>query len=200
GATAGAFTLHASDASSNGFVTVFPCTATRPMASSLNATAGVNITNHLQVALNATGEVCIYVAAAMHITLDMSGWFGSSATTSYVAVTPYRAVDSRNGIGMTGGIAAGANRAVTLAPSTSLPAAATVRAVLANVTSTQATASGFITVHPCLSPVPSVSMVRFSAGANAATMVAGIDDASGRWCLYSSQFTHVIIDVTGYWA
>lgn len=200
GAAAGAFTLHASDASSNGFVTVFPCTATRPMASSLNATAGVNITNHLQVALNASGEVCIYVAAAMHITLDMSGWFGSSATTSYVAVTPYRAVDSRNGIGMTGGIAAGANRAVTLAPSTSLPAAATVRAVLANVTSTQATASGFITVHPCLSPVPSVSMVRFSAGANAATMVAGIDDASGRWCLYSSQFTHVIIDVTGYWA
>ncbi|MFM2182224.1 MAG: hypothetical protein RJB61_518, partial [Actinomycetota bacterium] len=200
GAVAGAFTLHSSDASANGFVTVFPCTTTRPATSSLNATAGINITNHLQVALNATGEVCIYVSSAMHITLDMSGWFGSAATTSYVAVTPYRAVDSRSGIGLTGGLTAGANRPVTLAPSDVLPAAATVRAVLANVTSTQASSSGFITVHPCLSPVPSVSMVRFIAGVNAATMVAGADDSSGRWCLYSNQFTHVIIDVSGYWA
>ncbi|MEY4607596.1 MAG: hypothetical protein RLY45_2356, partial [Actinomycetota bacterium] len=23
---------------------------------------------------------------------------------------------------------------------------------------------------------------------------------SGRWCLYSNQFTHVIVDVSGYWA
>ncbi|MGA0894164.1 MAG: hypothetical protein ACO3S5_06030, partial [Ilumatobacteraceae bacterium] len=74
------------------------------------------------------------------------------------------------------------------------------RAVLANVTSTQSSSSGFITVHPCLSPVPSVSMVRYTTGVNAATMVAGADDASGRWCLYSNQFTHVIVDVSGYWA
>lgn len=200
GAAAGAFTLHAVDPSASGFVTVFPCTATRPTISALNVTKSIGVTGHLQVQLNASGEVCIYVSAAMHLILDMSGWFGASATTSYFAVTPYRAVDSRIGLGLSSGIAAGSNRAVTLAPSLALPAAATVRAILGRVTSTQATATGFITVHPCLSPVPAVSMVRYVAGSAVGALVAGIDDSSGRWCLYSNQFTHVVVDVVGYYA
>ncbi|MFZ9629672.1 MAG: SpoIID/LytB domain-containing protein [Ilumatobacteraceae bacterium] len=200
GAIAAAFTLHANDPDANGAVTVYPCTATRPAVSSLNATAGVSITNHVQVALSGTGEVCIYVAKTMHITLDMSGWFGSGGTASYYAVTPYRAVDSRVAKGISGALTAGSNKAVTLAPSSSIPAAATVRALVASVLSTQATATGFITVHPCLATVPSVSMVRYVAGVNAATLVVSPDDSSGRWCLYSNQYTHVIVDVSGYFA
>jgi hypothetical protein len=200
GATAAAFTLHASNPAASGSVTVYPCTSTRPSVSSLNATVGINITNHLQSALSATGEVCIYVSKAMHITLDMSGWFGSTGAAMYYAVTPYRAVDSRAAKGISGALTAGSNKAVTLAPSTSLPTPASVRAVVASVLSTQAAATGFITVHPCLATPPAVSMVRYIAGVNASTLVVGSDDASGRWCLYSNQYTHVIVDVSGYFA
>ncbi len=43
-----------------GFATLYPCTATRPTASTLNYTPGVNIANATTVALNTNGEVCVY--------------------------------------------------------------------------------------------------------------------------------------------
>ncbi len=54
-----------------GFATLYPCTATRPTASTLNYTPGVNIANATIVALNTTGEVCIYTHATSHYALDV---------------------------------------------------------------------------------------------------------------------------------
>jgi len=54
-----------------GFATPYPCTATRPTASTLNYTPGVNIANATIVALNTTGEVCIYTHATSHYALDV---------------------------------------------------------------------------------------------------------------------------------
>ena len=200
GATAVALTVHSTGALSTGHATVYPCTATVPRVSSLNATKGIGITNHVEVGLSGAGEVCVYVASAMHITLDVSGWYGSAATTQYFAVQPVRVVDTRNGTGLVGGFTAGANRAVTLAGANGLPAAATLKAVMAQVTSVGAPSTGYLTVHPCQSPVPGVSMVRYVTGANAATSVAGIDDASGRWCIAANTATHVLVDVNGWFA
>jgi hypothetical protein len=170
----------------------------------LNVGAGRHVTNHAQVSISSGGEVCIYVSATMHVVLDMSGWFGATATTRYFAVSPYRAVDTRKSVGLSGAFAAGANRAVTLAPSPSpvdgLPSAATVRAVFAVVAAVQPVASGYLTVHPCQSPVPAVSMVRYVSPNNTANGVTAVDDASGRWCIFSSASTHVVIDVNGYFA
>jgi hypothetical protein len=200
GATAVALTVHSTGALSTGHATVYPCSATVPRVSSLNATKGIGITNHVEVGLSVAGELCVYVASAMHITLDVSGWYGSAATTQYFAVQPVRVVDTRNGTGLVGGFTAGANRAVTLAGTNGLPAAATLKAVMAQVTSVGAPATGYLTVHPCQSPVPGVSMVRYVFGANAATSVAGIDDGSGRWCIAASTSTHVLVDVNGWFA
>lgn len=204
GATAVAITLHSTDPTRDGYLTVYPCSATRPTASALNVSLGRHATNHVQVALSGTGELCVFVSVAMHVVVDMSGWFGTAATTRYFAVEPYRAIDTRIGLGLSGAFAAGANRSITLAPSpspnTSVPSAAVVRALFAVITAVRPAAAGYLTVHPCQSPVPSVSMLRYVTADNAANGVAAIDDASGRWCIFASASTHVVLDVNGYFA
>jgi hypothetical protein len=200
GATAAAMTVMGLSAAGDGYLTAYPCTATRPGVTSLNTTKGIAVANHVEVGLAATGEVCVFVGAAMHVTVDVSGWYGAAATTQYVAMTPTRVVDTRRNLGLAGGFTAGANRALTLAGRAGLPAAATLKAVVGQVTTVDAASTGWLTVHPCQSPVPSVSMVRYVAGNAAATSVVGADDASGRWCIAASAAVHVLIDVNGWFA
>ena len=199
-ATSAALTVHALGATAGGYVTVYPCSATVPLVSSVNAAAGVAVTNHVQVQLSASGEVCVYTNTPMRVILDVSGWFGPTATAQFYAVTPFRAVDSRINLGVRGRFVPGVNRAVTLAGTNGLPAAGLLRAVVAEVTSVGATRAGWVKVHPCMSPVPAVSVVRYIANVNAAATVAGGDDANGRWCVVTSSAVHVLVDISGYFA
>lgn len=203
-ATGAALTLHAMSATGDGFLTAYPCGATVPVVASATVNKGGSVTNHAQVLVGG-GEVCLFVSAPMHVAVDVSGWFGPTATTEFFAVTPVRAVDSRNGTGLpTGPLtkvnSLGTSRAVTLAGVNGLPPASALRAVMANVVGVGATAAGFLTVHPCMANAPSVSMVRYSVGSNAAASVAGVDDASGRWCITASSTVHVVVDVNGWFA
>lgn len=202
GATAATFTLHGTAATGAPAVTVYGCTAGRPGVTSLAATAGADITNQVFSNISSTGEVCVYVggSGSLHLTLDISGWFGSAATTSFFVVPPARVVDTTRNIGLVGGFAAGQNRAIAMAGRGRLPAAGTLKAVVATVTATGAAAAGYLTVHPCQSPVPGVSMVRYVPATVAATSVAGMDDGAGRWCIASNVAVHVVVDVTGYYA
>ena len=200
GATAAALTLHATNAAGTGYATVYPCAAQPPVVSSLNTVTGSSVTNHVQVALDGSGRICVFVSTAMHVVVDLSGWFGAAASTQFFAVPPFRAVDTRTGVGLSGAFSAGANRAVTLAGSGGLPSAATLRAVMAEATAVAPGGVGYLTVHPCLPAVPSLSMVRYATGANAANPVAAPDDPTGRWCIAASAATHVLVDVSGYFA
>jgi hypothetical protein len=200
GATGAALTVQSIGATRNGYVTVYPCTATVPYVSSVTVNTGVSLTNHVETMLDGSGQVCIYVSAPMHIIVDMSGWFGPTATSEYYAITPVRALDTRYNTGLVGGFTANVDRAITLAGTNGLPAAGTLRAVMAQVTGVSASAAGYITVHPCMSPVPAVSMVRYIPGSAAATSVAGPEDAAGRWCISTSTSVHVLVDINGYFA
>ncbi|MDO8361748.1 MAG: SpoIID/LytB domain-containing protein [Actinomycetota bacterium] len=200
GATAAALTLHATGATAGGYATAYPCTASPPAVSSINVVSGASVTNHVEVALNGAGEVCVFISTAMHVTVDLSGWYGAAATSEFYAITPVRALDTRYGVGLSGAFAAGVDRSVTLAGANGLPAAGTLRAVMAEVTAVAPTSAGYITVHPCVVPLPNLSMVRYLAASNAATAVAGADDASGRWCITTSNSVHVLVDISGYFA
>jgi len=200
GATGVALTVHSTGATASGWATVYPCTNTVPLVSSLNVVSGSGVTNHVEVALSGAGEVCVHVSTAMHVTVDLSGWFGVTATTSFYAVSPYRALDTRNGIGLSGKFSPNSSRVLPLAGQQGLPPAATLRSVVAQVTALYPSSSGFLTVHPCLATAPNVSMVRYSSIGNAATTVVGVDDASGRWCILANTSIHVLVDVSGYFA
>ena len=197
-ATAIAVTVHSSNAVGDGFVTIWPCEAERPTTSVLNTTTGASVTNHTQVGLDPDGGVCMYAQTAMNLVLDISGWFGPTATTAFHALMPYRLMDTREDVGLAGAFAAGQNRAITVVGSGGVPPAG-AQAIAAEVTSVDAAATGYINVHPCLTPVPTISMVRNFAHTTAATTVTGIVDADGRWCLQPNVAMHMLIDVSGWY-
>lgn len=200
GSTGAALSVQAIDPTGDGYVTVYPCSASVPVVSSVNVVTAGNIANHVAVALSGTGAVCVYVSTPMHLIVDLSGWFGPGASTQFHAMTPVRALDTRNGIGLAEAFVGGANRAIGLAGTKGLPDAATLRAVVGQVTAVSATGVGFLTVHPCAATVPEVSMVQTWSGANVASLVIGADDGLGRWCLAASKSMHVLLDVSGYFA
>lgn len=55
-----------------GYVTLFPCQDTRPLASSLNYVGGVNGANDVVAQLSSDGKLCAYVFAGTHLVLDVS--------------------------------------------------------------------------------------------------------------------------------
>jgi len=140
----------------------------------------------------------MYNQTSMHLVLDVSGWFGPTATTLFHAVTPYRLLDTRVNNGLAGAFSAGQNRAIRVTGAGGVPASG-VAAIAAEVTSVGATSAGYITVHPCLTPIPTISMVRNLANTIAATTVTGIVDSAGRWCLQTSVAMHALIDVSGWY-
>ena len=71
-------------------------------------------------------------------------------------------------------------------------------AVALNVTVTQPTAAGFVTVYPCGVDIPAASNLNFVAGDTIPNAVIAKLGTNGRVCLYTNVATHLIVDVTGY--
>lgn len=196
GARGAALTLHALGATGAGYATVYPCDTTRPSVSSINVVSGSNVTNHVETALATAGTICVYASVAMHLAVDVSGWYGSSASSLYRAMNPQRIVNTRTGLGIAARLTAGANPTVTIGGVAGVPSSAS--AVIAEVIAVAPSATGWLTVHPCLATVPSLSMNRYVTGTSAATAVSGVLSATDTWCVYTSAATDVIVDVSGY--
>ena len=67
-----------------------------------------------------------------------------------------------------------------------------------NVTVTEATGSGFITVYPCGAAQPTASSLNYTAGQTVPNMVIAKIGTGGQVCLFNTNPTQLIVDVTGY--
>jgi len=56
-----------------GYLTVYPCDAARPNASSLNFVAGQTVANAVITKIGAAGTVCVFTTAATHLVVDVTG-------------------------------------------------------------------------------------------------------------------------------
>ena len=101
GATAAALNITAVGPAGNGFVTVFPCGVTQPNSSNLNYLTGDIIANNVTAPIGENGSVCLTSLQNTHVVVDVSGWFEGDADNGFVAATPNRLVDTRNGTGPT---------------------------------------------------------------------------------------------------
>lgn len=196
--TAASITIHALDALASGFVTAWPCDSPRPWASSANVMVNSSVSNEVDVAVGPTGEVCFLVSAPMHLAVDINGWYGPSATTDYYAVTPFRLADTRENLGFAGAFARNVDRSIQVAGVGGLPGVGTVRAVAAQFTAVDASGTGWVTVHPCLAPVPQLSMLRYQTRTNVAVLVNSAVSGAGRWCVSTSTSTQLVVDVSGW--
>ncbi len=116
----------------------------------------------------------------------------------FYTVAPCRLLDSRTGAAF----ASGDSQTVTANGACGIPPTAT--AVAANVTVTQTSAQGHLTLHAGDLPAPGASTINFAAGQTRANNAILPLAANGDGTLAVTPFVlgggsvHVIVDVTGY--
>jgi len=123
------------------------------------------------------------------------------AVAGFYTLTPCRLADTRDAAGPYGGppLQAGTTRSFVLLGGCGIPPEADAIAV--NVTVTQPTAPGHVTIYPLGIDVPMTSTINYSAGrtrANNAIVQVGANGSIAATCGQSSGTTHFIIDVVGY--
>jgi hypothetical protein len=174
------------NASAAGYLTVFPCDAAAPAASTLNFSPGrINATTTVVRVVN--GEVCVSASVATDLRVDVI----AILSTSGVGVQPIvakRAMDTRTSSPLT----ANGTRSATL-NALGIPAGS--KAVTLTVTVLNPTAAGSIGVGPCggtpwILPFTTVNAQVFSG-------VIRVND--GGLCVSSTATVHVVIDVTAAW-
>lgn len=127
-----------------------------------------------------------------------------AAATEYVGVTPARYLDTRPAHATFDGDFTGIGRISGNAGVVALPVAGRgevpdeVLAVALNVTVTDPTAPGFVTVWPCTAQMPTASNLNYVAGQTVANAVVSGTDFEGKVCFYSKSPAHLVVDVAGY--
>ena len=126
----------------------------------------------------------------------------SAAPSSFVAVTPFRILDSRpapaNVGGWVGPLAPNSSHTFAVAGEGSVPDDAL--AVVMNVTAVDPTGNSYLTVYPAGDTLPWVSNVNFRAGNNTANLVTVALGTNGEVTVYNfTGSVHVIADVAGYY-
>ena len=76
-----------------GYVTVQPCGAPPPSASTVNYEWDTTVANHVVVKPGTDGKVCVYTYAATHVLVDLLGWITGAG--GYTGIAPVRALDTR---------------------------------------------------------------------------------------------------------
>lgn len=186
-----------------GYITVWPCSVSRPLASNVNYVAGEIVPNGVIAPVGSDGKVCFYSSSKTDLVVDIAGYFTGNAFTG---VTPQRLVDTRKGTGapqarvtpasplaiqITGLASHTAAGAATTIPST-------INAASLNVTVVNSAGQGYVTVYPCDSARPLASNVNFAKGQVVANGVIAPVGSNGRVCVYASTSTDVVVDLEGW--
>jgi hypothetical protein len=190
------------ETTSSGYLTVFPAGTTRPSASNLNWSAGSTIANAVTVKVGAGGYIDLYQSGpgSGQVIVDVAGWFRSGTVTEpggFSSLPPMRLLDTRN----TGGkLVATEARDLEISGVGGVPNS-NVSAVVLNVTVTETTASGYLTVYPSGTARPTASNLNWGAGATIPNLVTVQVGGMGKVSLYQSGpgTAQVIVDVAGYY-
>lgn len=193
------------DATSNGFVTVFPFGAMAPNASNLNFGPGQTVPNLVTVQVGAQGKVSFQNASTGTVSLvaDVAGYYLGGTPTApgaFVSLAPSRLLDTRVNDGALGPVPANGSVTVQVTGRAGIPST-NVAAVVLNVTVTDAKSFGFVTVYPGGTAKPNASNLNYATGQtvpNLATVKVG---ATGAVTLFntSSGSVSLVADVAGYY-
>jgi hypothetical protein len=121
-------------------------------------------------------------------------------TAKFVPVTPARVLDTREGVGAPAGVVGpGGQIDLQITGRGGVPDTQ-ISAVVLNVTATEATRSGYVSVFPAGGRRPTVSNLNIdSPGQTTANLVTVAVGTNGRVTLFSSGGTHLVADVAGYY-
>ena len=204
GVTAVALNVTVTEPSSSGVLTVYPDGQPRPTASNLNYVAGQTVPNMVIVQV-VDGRVAFFnnSAGTVHIVADLAGYFSHDPTaSSYTPLNPARVLDTRAAIGVPTTTAAQPGQTVTLqvAGAGGVPASG-VTAVVLNVTVTEPSSPGVLTVYPDGQPRPTASNLNYVAGQTVPNLVI-VPVVNGTVDFFNNSpgTVHVVADVAGYFS
>ncbi len=181
----------------DGFITVWPAGSAMPTASNLNFVPGQTVPNLVIAKLGAGGKVSMYNSqGASHLVADVLGYFSPNTGAKLIPIAPARLIDTRVDLGK------------LPVDQTPLPVkvldrggvpASGVSAVVLNVTATDGTANGYVTVFPNGEAAPLASNLNITAGSTRANLVIAKVGADSSVALFNSNGTvHLIADIVGY--
>ncbi len=203
-------------ATSPSYLTVYPASTSEPPVSNLNFSAGQTIANLVEVALSSAGQVDATLGGSVqsaNTIVDVEGYVPGSqgAGDTYTAMPPERIADTRCFNSSYSGtnskycqgipnLVAPAEEvpprgSVTITMPSSLPSAT---AIIANLTVTGTSASGYLTAYPAGSAVPFASNLNFIAGATVANRIE-VALSSGAFSVFNSSSTpvNIVVDLNG---
>ncbi len=194
----------------NGFLTLYPTDAARPLIASANFQPGVNLNSPFMVGLSLSGQFNMYVASTTDLVVDVTGYYSTQLNDSNgqgllfnALAGPSRLLDTQAGqtgcftpnAPMTGG--ASYTQTATGA-CTNVPASA--QAVVGNATVMNATANGYLTFWPSDANQPFIATSNYRTGITFNrhfTVGLGNDGAFKR---YAASTTDLVMDLVGYFA
>ncbi len=171
---------------SQGYVTLYPTGAARPLASSVNFNKGFTGANLVTVTLGTGGKVRFYNASgSTHVVADVMGYYHGATSTAkagyggYSGVEPTRILDSRDPAGaplLPGEwYTTGSDFGPDVNPH--------IKGFAVNITATRTTGSGYFTAWNGISTaIPSTSTLNFTAGKTVPNMAIVPTSACGPDC------------------
>jgi len=188
----------------SGYLTLYPTGVARPLASNLNFVAGQTVPNLVEVALGSGGKVTAFNSAgSTDVIFDVAGWVSTQGTVTgtgglFRPLVAGRRMVTRSSLGGSPTLTAGQTVTLQVTGKQNVPTTG-VSAVVLNVTATNATAAGYLTVFPTGAAQPVASNLNFVAGQTVPNRVVVKVGPAGQVSLFNfTGNTDVIVDVGGW--
>lgn len=207
GATGVVFTLTETQAAQTGNLRAYPPSGGSTETSSVNFVGGQDAANLVSLPLDNSGSIGLLNSSpgTTHMIVDVVGYYTGAPSTPTAAglltpIAPIRLLDTRYGTGAPQAqVPAGGSVTLGVGGALGVPASAASSAAL-NVTVTNATALGYLTVYPAGQDRPTASTLNFVPYVTAAALTLGQLGQAGAVTIYnnSQQPVDVIVDATGF--
>ena len=191
-----------------GYLTLYPADVSRPFVASGNYDLNEILNSPFTVGLSASGQFKIFTTATTELVIDVLGYFSADATDAngtgllFNPLTPVRLLETR--AGFNGCTTPGAPLAAGI--ETAQPAqnfctiAATAKAIVGNATVVQPGSGGFLTFWPSDATRPLVATSNYLAGDVLNRHFTVGLGANGQFKIFAYTTTHLVVDVSGYFA
>jgi hypothetical protein len=181
--------LTVTQAARNGYITIYPCGITRPLAAAINFTAGETKANLVDAMFRSGDDLCLWSNVDTDVVVDLQGFHNRSGNGRLVPRDAVRLVDTRPADALVAGqvlqipvIGDGRARAGTTT-------------VALNVAVDEPQRAGFLTVYPCGTVRPWVSNLNFVAGQTVSNEVMVEPGTDGMVCVYTTAATQLVVDL-----
>jgi hypothetical protein len=205
--TAVAVNVTVANPASIGLITAYPDQSDLPIASNINYAAHENVPNMVVVEVGADGKFDLHNTSngTVQLIADLEGCYSATLGGAFFPVDPYRALDTRTGIGQVEG------QPQTVAPDSvaqwysqtnaTYTGSQAPAAVVMNVTVTDPQTIGVITAYPGTGNLPIASNLNFSGGETVPNLVM-VPASGGDVNLYngSKGTVQLVADVYGYFS